>query len=310
MRENAESKIQSIDDSRSSLVESLSEPAIRRELRSAAMQHPATIFPFTLCILSIIYLLLLSPVLGGALWAIILLSCSGAVAVGCFFWLYSIRYSQAYARRLQEVMSMQEQEQRGLEQAELRQLREDLQSGFASINSTVGLKATKKLVYEYDQLQRVLRRKKETDPLSVAHIPALTEETYRQGLSVLGDVLELERVVHSSDKQGLEKEIVELERGIESLRGDETQAEQVKIKEATVTSHKERVNMIKEQQLRVDQLVYQSDRCEASLHRTRIELAALTAESSETSVSAVTETLEKTINQAKEVQEELKRLGY
>ena len=177
-------------------------------------------------------------------------------------------------------------------------------------HSTVGLKATKKLVYEYDQLQRVLRRKKETDPLSVAHIPALTEETYRQGLSVLGDVLELERVVHSSDKQGLEKEIVELERGIESLRGDETQAEQVKIKEATVTSHKERVNMIKEQQLRVDQLVYQSDRCEASLHRTRIELAALTAESSETSVSAVTETLEKTINQAKEVQEELKRLGY
>jgi len=61
-----------------SLVESLSEPAIRRELRSAAMQHPATILPFTLCILSIIYLLLLSPVLGGALWAIIPLSCSGA----------------------------------------------------------------------------------------------------------------------------------------------------------------------------------------------------------------------------------------
>ena len=59
-----------------------------------------------------------------------------------------------------------------------------------------------------------------------------------------------------------------------------------------------------------DKLLYQSDRCEASLHRTRIELAALTAESSETSVSAVTETFEKTINQAKEVREELKRLGY
>lgn len=310
MGRKTRSKKHSADDSRASLVESLSEQAIRKELRSEAMQHPSTILPFALCILSIIYLVLLSPVLGGALGAIILLICSGVLAVGSFFWRYSIRYSQAYTTRVKEVMELQEQEQRGLEQAELKQLREELQGGFSGINSAEGLRAIKGLVHEYQQLQHGLGRRDETDPLSTARIPALTEDTYRQGLSVLADVLELDRVIHSSDKERLEAEIAEFEKEIESLRGDETQAEQVQIKEAMVTSHKERLDMIEQQQLRVDKLVYQCDRCEASLHRTRIELAALKADSSETSVSDVTETLERTINQAREVQEELKRLGY
>ena len=303
-------KRQPIDDSKASLIESLSENVIRKELRSEAIQYPATIIPFTLGILSAIYLLLLSPVVGGSQEALILLICSGVVAVGSFFWRYSIRYSQEYKRRTQEIIELQENEQRGLEQAELKKSRETLESGFADIKSDEGLKAVKELVYEYDQLQQVLRRKKETDPLSITHIPALAEETYRQGLSALADTLELARVVHSSDSQRLEAEIAEFEKDIESLKGDKAQAEQVKIKESTIASHKERLDMVNEQELKVEKLMYQTDRCEASLHRTRIELAALKADSSEASISAVTETLEQTINQTKEVQAELKRLGF
>ncbi len=62
--------------------------------------------------------------------------------------------------------------------------------------------------------------------------------------------------------------------------------------------------------LRVDQLLHQAGACEASLHRTRVEIAALRADSVESSVNAVIGTLRKTITQAKEVQDELKRLGY
>ena len=60
----------------------------------------------------------------------------------------------------------------------------------------------------------------------------------------------------------------------------------------------------------MDQLLHQCESCEASLHRTRIEIAALKADTAESSVRALTDTLRMTINQAKEVQEELKRLGY
>jgi len=274
------------------------------------MQHPATILPFALFALSLISLLLFSPGSGVSLGLIIVLSCSAVVAVGSFLWRYSIRYDEAYGRRVQEAMVTHEEEQRGLEQAELEQLLVDLDTGFSSVKSAEGLKATRELIYEYEQLQPVLDREKETDPLSVAHIPGLAEGTYRQGLSVLADVLELQRVTHSPDRERLETKTAELEEEIESSRGDETQAEQLGIKEATIASHKERLDMMKELDLRAEKLLYQCERCEASLHRTRIELASLRAEGSETSVSAVTETLEKTINQAREVQEELRRLGY
>ena len=197
-----------------------------------------------------------------------------------------------------------------IKQVALIQLRAALQSGFSGISSSEGLKALTRLVYEYEQVQPVLDRQRETGPLSIAHILALVAETYTLGLSVLTDALELSRITHSPDTDRIEEEIVVIGREIESLRSDETQAARLKIREETLTSHKERLEMIKQQQLRVDELLHQSNRCEASLHRTRVELATLKIDRSDTSVSAVTETLRKTINQAREVQKELQSFGF
>jgi uncharacterized membrane-anchored protein len=308
VRENMKNMV--TDDSQTSLVESISERAIKKKIRSEAIQHPFTVLPLTLFGLSIIYLGIFPATFGGTLLAIILLISSGVLAAASFFWRYSVRYSDAYSKQFQELMESQEQAEREKEQAEIEQLLEATQSGFQKINSVEGIKAVKELIYEYDQLQHVFEHKKEKDSLGVAHIPALAEETYRQGLSVLEDALEVGLAIHSSDKKNLEEAVKKLEKEIELLGRDETQAAKLEIKQATMSSHKERLDMIKQEQLRVDKLLYQCDRCEASLHRTRMELASLKVSSSETSVSAVTETLQKTINQAKEVQEELKKLGY
>jgi uncharacterized membrane-anchored protein len=308
VRENMKNMV--TDDSQTSLVERISERAIKKKIRSEAIHHPFTVLPLTLFGLSIIYLGIFPATFGGTLLAIILLISSGVLAAASFFWRYSVRYSDAYSKQFQELMESQEQAQREKEQAEIEQLLEATQSGFQKINSVEGIKAVKELIYEYDQLQHVFEHKKEKDSLGVAHIPALAEETYRQGLSVLEDALEVGLAIHSSDKKNLEEAVKKLEKEIELLGRDETQAAKLEIKQATMSSHKERLDMIKQEQLRVDKLLYQCDRCEASLHRTRMELASLKVSSSETSVSAVTETLQKTINQAKEVQEELKKLGY
>ena len=96
---------------------------------------------------------------------------------------------------------------------------------------------------------------------------------------------------------------------MESFSGDSTQAARAQIREATIESHRERLELLSQQQLRIDELLFQSNRCEASLARTRLEAASLQSGGTETSVNAVTESLRRTINQAKEVQEELKRLG-
>ncbi len=120
----------------------------------------------------------------------------------------------------------------------------------------------------------------------------------------------MSQAINASNKEGLEGEIVQIQKEIEILSKDDRQQIRVKIREETVASHQERLEMIDQQQYRVDELLFQCDRCEASLSRTRIELASLQAGSSETSVSAVTETLQRTIAQAKEVQDELRRLGF
>ena len=194
--------------------------------------------------------------------------------------------------------------------AEVRQIRESLEAGFSQINFSDGLSALQRLVYEYAQLQPLLDRKRATDSIAIVQIPLLAEETYRIGLGLLHDAFEIMRAVQPSERQRLEAEVVELEKKIEPLRTDASQKERVKLMEETIISHLGRLDMMQKQQLHSEELLHLSGRCEASLHRTRMELASLKAADSEISVNEATESLRKTIDQAKEVQEELKKLGF
>lgn len=308
MRGNTESERQSADALR--LSAELSEALIKNGLRSEAMQHPATLVPLGLAGLAVILLIDISPFQIAAYLAIILLITSLIAAAGSFFWIYLIRHDVEYAKIVQGIMALQGQESREARQAEIKQMRETLQSGFSGIESEAGLKALTNLHYEYKQLQLVLNLHNKTTSLLASHLPGLAEETFREGLNVLANGLQLLRAIRPSNNGRLEEEIVEIEKEIETLRKDEAQECRVKLREEKVASHRERLEMINQQQYQADELLFQCNRCEASLSRTRIDLASLQAGSSETSVSAVTQSLQRTIDQAKEVQEELKRLGF
>ena len=124
------------------------------------------------------------------------------------------------------------------------------------------------------------------------------------------DALELLQSVHSSDRDRLEAEMTELAEEIKAVRGEHHQQERLRMKEETLASHRERLDLIAQQESHAEGLLHQCGRCEASLHRTRIQLAELKTGSSEVSIGAVTETLRQAIDQAKQVQEELRSLGY
>ena len=195
------------------------------------------------------------------------------------------------------------------ETLQLDHIRQNLERGFSQVGSDAGLGALRELEHEHAQLLPLLNRRKATDPLSIARIPALAEETYRQGLSILEDALELARTVHATDVSRLEETVAQLERDTEAMDGDETQAQRLRMRQESLATQRELLQMITRQRLRVDELLHQSHRCQTSLQRTRIELATLRADRSGANVDAVTETLSRTINQAKEVQDEMKRLG-
>ncbi len=309
MRGDTEAEHQRGDDLRRSSGD-LSEPSIRRQLRSEAMQHPATLVPLALAGLSVILLLDISPFQIPILWAMILLITSLIAAAASFFWIYSIRHDVEYAKIVQGIMALQGKESREQRQAEIKKIRETLKAGFTGIDFQAALKALTGLDHEYQQLQLVLCQQNETVAMSVSHLPGLVEETYREGLNVLVNGLQLSLAIHPLNKGRPEEEIVEIEKELETLREDEGQESRIKLREEKIASHRELLEMINQKQYQADELLFQCNRCEASLARTRIELASLQAGSSATSVSSVTQSLRSTINQAKEVQEELKRLGF
>ncbi len=68
--------------------------------------------------------------------------------------------------------------------------------------------------------------------------------------------------------------------------------------------------MLDEVRMKTEELLQQARRCEASLSRARIDLAALRTDAPESSVEQVLQALRRTVDQAKAVQAEIKRLGY
>jgi len=127
---------------------------------------------------------------------------------------------------------------------------------------------------------------------------------------VLQDVFELERLVRTTDNAQLQSETAELQKKAAVLRDDPEGRDRFVQVNERIQSNQERLHMLRKIKQRMEELMYQAGRCEASLGKTRIQLAALKAEASEIGVSAVTDTLRKTIDRARDVQNELKNMGY
>ena len=287
----------------------LSPPAIRRQLLSEALQHPATLLPLAAAVLGLVYLLIVEPIAGGGPAATVAAGLGSAGAAASFLWRFGFRYAEEYARRANELLERQGRAQEALERAQRQQLREVIESGFATLGFTEGQSALNDLNEEFDQLRSALATGDDTDPLSFQHVTRLAEETHRRGLSVLEDALELRGWVGPAERTRLESEVTRLEREIARTKDDEAQAERTGIKLDTLSLHRQRLLLVDQTQLRLEHLLYQARRCEASLHRTRVEVAGARAGSSAHAVDAVVGALQRTIQQVKEVQEELRRMG-
>ena len=291
-------------------IDHMSEAAIRRQLLSDAVQRPSTLLPLGAAAGSVIYLVLLSPLFGGGRWAAVALAGFGVVAVASLALRYLFGYGQAYDAKLRALAELQSMETASLEHRAFTQLRETLQAGFEAIGSAAGIATLSGLFNEYQALHAAVERSHEVDPLSSSPLASLARESYRRGLSVLSDALELMQATAGPGRDNLVRDIAALESVAEAPGGDEVPAARRRLEEERLASHKQRLALLDKLLLSADGLCFQAGRCEASLHRTRIEISALRAGYSERGVDSVVQALYQTIDQVKEVQDELKRLGY
>ncbi|MCH8911448.1 MAG: hypothetical protein IH867_12030 [Chloroflexi bacterium] len=284
----------------------VSRSAVRWRLASDVAQHPVTTLALGAFALSGIYLLVLTPVLGGAVIATATLGVSGAVTAVNF----AYRYRKEYSTALRDLLDAQAREQVRLDGVGMRQRQRSLREGFDAVGHAEGVNALESLSDEYYRLQLSLNYRDEFDLISGSRVEGLADETYRRGISVLADALTLVEVIQTPGVEEIAGEITVLESEIRSLSDGDGQTGRLDIKKNVLASQRRRLAELNQLQVNVDELLYQSHRCEVSLHHARIELAAIKAGSRGSAVSSVIGALEGTIRRAKEVQEELKSLGF
>ena len=284
--------------------------AAEKRLRRQALQQPTTLLPLGLALITAAYVPLLAPTAGGAPWAIAVLAASVLGGAGSFAWHYGFRHSERYAGTVRELTAALEQERTRLERADDEGMADRLREGFAGVTSAQGAEALSRLEDEFMQLMPVLEVRRDTEPTSMLYIGPLARETYRRGLSVLDDALELMRAVRMPARESQEAEIAGLEAQAMSSYGGQGQTLETEIRNEKLGPYRTRKDMMDQVQGHVDRLLHQVDQCEVSLYRTRVEIATIRVGSSGATVDSVVRTLERTIEQVKEVQQELDRLGY
>ncbi len=192
----------------------------------------------------------------------------------------------------------------------LGQLHQTLRNAMARAEWAPGAKALQQLADEYTQLESALRRQNAAGPLAMAEIPDLVQETYRQGLGVLAKALELEQTAHSLDRDRRRAEAIDLEREIESLKGDPAAAGRVRVKEEALAGQRAVLERVEQLDFWVEELLHHAGRCEESQVLARLELAVVQAQGLEAGIKLVTDNLARVIQRTRKVQEELKRLGF
>jgi hypothetical protein len=187
-------------------------------------------------------------------------------------------------------------------------LKTTLEEGFRRASFQDGVSALQQLSIQYERLLLLLQRRREADPFALARVPTLAHEAYHQGLSVLGDALEIVEASTPEDRDRLQREIAGLEQSLAGpANADEVDGAR-RIREERLQSHRARLQSLREQEFRLEELLHQCGRCEVSLERARADIAALKGESSQLAVTDATETLQRTVDLARGVQHEIRRL--
>jgi hypothetical protein len=283
---------------------------IHRQLLLDTVQEKSVLLPLAASLMGLLYLLLFAPGLGGELLAGIISLAATAFWAGNLLWRVGIRYQQGYTRKLHELASQIEAESMQRIESQLQQMKLRLEQGFEGLQLTEGSSILGGLDREYRHLLPLLERASEAGQLSTIQLGSLVRETYIQGLNVLEHVLELESALGTNMGGDLLAEIERLEQKAGAAAQDPESIENLDLIQEKVSFHKERLNREKKLRIRVEQLIYQADRCKVTLSETHIELAVLKADSSDASISSVIDALLKTIERAKEVQAELKKMGF
>jgi hypothetical protein len=234
------------------------------------------------------------------------------IAAGSFSWQWAeglkVEQRRIDAERAEQVAAAHAEEV-ARQRAETRHR---LEAGFAQITSRDGMQGAatlEGLADERDSVAEVVRTTRVQPGGSLSSLlPDLVEETYRHGMSALSDALHLLQSADGPQRRRLEEELEEIEERVDLDRYEDDASRDHD--QQRLTSKRALLERQRKARQRARDLIFGAEQCASALAEARIELASVRADDTQLDADAVTRTLQDTIRGVREVQDELRRLGY
>jgi serine/threonine protein kinase len=277
----------------------------RASVIADALQRLSTLVPLVVGGLALIYAFVLAPELGMATPALLIAAVAFAVAIGAF-----VRSYRAGERARAEIVERVARAR--AEALERAQLHEHVTAGFAALatdESRNGLRIVSALRAEYDAMSRLVEREAARVPSNLATLlPDLTADAYGHGMSALSDALELLQLAEGPEHRRLLGELHDVER---RLAGDAYDDDRARARdEQRRDTRRQLVLRHAEGRARAGDLMFEAEQCTTALAEARVELASSGAGDQHADVDTVVRNLQTTIRNVRELQEELRQLGY
>ncbi len=286
--------------------EDFSNRAVARAVRSESIQHPTTLFPAAVALLSGLYMGLVSFDATSLAVAV----GSGLLSVASYIFHYFVRgekIAENYIKELKEKRKDYKKQQV-----------EDIEEKCKAAGFTEGQQAARELLEAYTRLYQFLKEKsKKVKSQTAQRFMILAEETYDQGVQFLNKALVLYQALVQIDEEKLIKELRAWQKEVKNLEKyrnkDEGQKDLViKVLQEKINSHRKRLELFSERGETLKQMMDQCEVLEATLDSTYLEVVDLIADdpffmSSRHDNAA--SNLERAVAAARKAEDRLRNLG-
>lgn len=249
--------------------EDFSNKAVTQAVFSEAIQHPTTLFPAAVALLSGLYMGLVSFDETSLAVAV----GSGLLSLVSWIYHYFIRGEKIAENYIQELKEKRKDYKK-------RQV-EDIEERCKAAGFAEGEQAARELLEAYTRLYKFLKEKsKKVRSKTAQRFMILAEETYDQGVQFLNKALVLYQALVQIDDKKLIKELRAWQKEVNDLgkyRNEDKEQKDlvIKVLEEKINSHRKRLELFSERRETLKQLMDQCEILEATLDSTYLEVVDL-----------------------------------
>jgi len=269
---------------------------VRSGVLRDAIQHPTTLLPLVVGILSGIWSLTFGFSESSFLWTAV----PAVLGASSFVTHYFIRFDTLAQRQMKRLQANELDRRR---EASTQLERDCRQAGFSE-----GAKEVKELEQAFLQLWQFIRAKDAQQKSSQAgKFLTLAEDSFREGLGMVRSALDTFKLLQTLDHTRLQRELVGWMADMKKYQRDpERHSAQIEALKTRIRSHQSRIQVYRAKLEQVHQCLAQSEVIEAALETTLLEVSEFLQQEQFTARAETATRLEQAVQAARNVEERLR----